>query len=35
MKTLDVNGKYTNVEMYLNSLVKTIMDRCMEGSIVE
>ena len=35
MKTLDVNGKYTNVEMYLNSLVKTIMDKCMEGSIVE
>ena len=35
MKTLDVNGKYTNVEMYLNSLVKTIMDRCIEGSIVE
>lgn len=35
MKTLDVNGKYTNVEMYLNSLVKTIMDRCMEGSIEE
>lgn len=33
MKTLDVNGKYTNVEMYLNSLVKTIMDKCVEGTI--
>ena len=35
MKTLDVNGEYTNVEMYLNSLVKTIMDKCVEGTIEE
>ena len=35
MKTLDVNGGYTNIEMYLHSLVKTIMDKCTEGTVEE
>ena len=29
--TIDVNGAYTNLEMYMNSLVKDIMDACTEG----
>lgn len=29
--TIDVHGKYTNLEMYMNSLVKDIMDKCREG----
>ncbi len=32
--TIDVHGKYTNLEMYMNSLVKDIMDACREGGIV-
>lgn len=33
--TIDVNGQYTNVEMYMNSLVKNIMDQCVEGEVTE
>ncbi len=34
LKTIDVNGSYTNLEMYLNSLVKDIMDKCLSGGDV-
>ena len=31
---VDENGEYTNLEMYLNSLVQDIMDKCREGGTV-
>ena len=34
VKTVDENGEYTNLEMYLNSLVQDIMDKCREGGTV-
>ena len=34
LKTVDENGEYTNLEMYLNSLVQDIMDKCREGGTV-
>lgn len=34
MRTIDVHGKYSNLEMYMNSLVKEIMDQCQEGGTV-
>lgn len=34
MRTIDIHGKYSNLEMYMNSLVKDIMDQCTEGGNV-
>ena len=33
-RTVDVNGKYTNIEMYMNSLVHGIMEAGSKGGAV-
>lgn len=33
-RTVDVNGKYTNIEMYINSLVHGIMEAGSKGGAV-